>query len=354
MSDFIDDIMGFNPQDLSAFQEAPSVNYDQNVYKTNPKDSKSEDGHYRSKIKIIYNPFDIKQSIVPQANYAMHDVDGFFMVRSKLALGDKSCPLFSSWKKLWFSHDEEKKNWAKKMYDKTESQWVLVQILEDENKPELVGQLKVMKLPKAIYNKMVAKMNPSAESKKAPVPVMDYLIGLPLDMEVVPGPEDPKAPERKQREISYDICEFDTDYAPIIKVDGTQLFDDAELETIDSYVTAMNDSAKAKTEAKKKAASEALNKLYEPVKALYNKAFNYLKDNAINLVDECGYREWDEATKNRVQNWIDLVQQMKDPATTTLDTSKEMLEKKVEEAQQEIAAEQPKDPFAAAAEELPF
>ena len=162
MTDFIDEIMGFNPQDLSAFNEAPVANYDQNVYKTNPKDSKSEDGHYRSRVRIIYNPFDVKQSIVAQANYAMYDHDGFFMVRSKLANGDRDCPLFKSWKKLWFSGDDAKKEWAKKMYDKTESQWVLVQILEDENKPELVGQIKAMKLPKAIFNKMTAKMNPSA------------------------------------------------------------------------------------------------------------------------------------------------------------------------------------------------
>lgn len=103
------------------------------------------------------------------------------------------------------------------MYDKTESQWVLVQILEDENQPELVGKIMVWKLPKAIFNKMTAKMNPSPESKKSPVPVMDYLIGLPLDLDVAPGPDDPKAPERKQREINYDLCDFDTEYAPIIK-----------------------------------------------------------------------------------------------------------------------------------------
>lgn len=313
MTDFIDEIMGFNPQDLSAFNEPAKANYDQNVYKTNPKDSKSEDGHYRSRIKVIYNPFDVKRSIVQQATYAMYDQDGFFLVRSKLANGDRDCPIFKSWKKLWFSGDDEKKNWAKKMYEKNESQWVLVQILSDENKPDLVGQIKVMKLPKAIFNKMTAKMNPSAESKKAPVPVMDYLIGLPLEMDVAPGPDDPKAPERKQREISYDICDFDTEYAPITKIDGTPLFDDSEMEIIDAFATARTELGKAKTDAKKDAAQKKLNELHEPIKVLYKKAMDYLKENSLDLVEECAYKEWDEYTKNRVDNWITNVLTMQDP-----------------------------------------
>lgn len=357
MTDFIDEIMGFNPQDLSAFNEPVEKNYDVNIYKTNPKDSKSEDGHYRSKLRVIYNPFDVKNSIVPQATYAMYDQEGFFMVRSKLANGDKDCPLFKAWKKLWFSGDEDKKKWAKEMYDKTESQWVLVQILEDENKPELVGQIKAMKLPKAIYNKMQARMNPSPESKKTPVPVMDYLIGLPLDMDVVPGPDDPKAPERKQREISYDICDFDTEYSPIIKVDGTPLFEEAELETIDSYVTAKNDLAKAKTEAKKAAAQKTIESLYEPIKGLYKKAMEYLKENSLDLVEECGYEEWDEYTTNRVNNWINTVAALQDPKNGTVNEAAEpvVASVTVTEAAPKV---DPVDPFAEVAkdddEDLPF
>ena len=354
MTDFIDEVMGFNPQDMSVFNEQPTNSYDQNIYKTNPKDSKSEDGHYRSKIRVIYNPFDIKRSVVQQANYAMRDMDGFFMVRSKIANGDRSCPLFISWKKLWFSGNEEKKNWAKKMYDKSESQWVLVQILEDNNKPEQVGQIRVMKLPKAIYNKMVAKMNPSPESKKQPIPVMDYLIGLPLEMDVVPGPDDPSAPERKQREISYDLCDFDTEYAPITKVDGSQLFTDEELETIESYVTARNDFAKAKSDAKRKTAQDTINSLYESIKELYKKAMEYLKENSLNLVDECGYHKWDEETTKRVQNWIDVVALLQDPATTAVPKQETQVETK-QEAKVESQPQTQGDPFAeVAGDGLPF
>ena len=85
-TNFIDEIMGFNPQDLTVFNEPVSNNQNVNIYKTNPKLSKSEDGKYRSVVRIIYNPFDVKRSVVPQATYAMTDFNGFFMVKSMLGV----------------------------------------------------------------------------------------------------------------------------------------------------------------------------------------------------------------------------------------------------------------------------
>lgn len=313
MTDFIDSVMGFNPADLSVFKEDTKTEFNQNVYKPNPKDSKSEDGNYRSRIRVIYNPNDLNQSIVKQATYAMNDQDGFFMVKSKLGNGDKDCPIFKSWKRLWFSGDENKKDWAKKMYEKTESQWVLVQVIEDNNRPELVGQIKVMKLPKAIYTKMTALMNPAPETKKTPVPVMDYIFGRVLEMDVAPGPDDPANPSRKQREISYDLCSFEADPTPVIKVDGTPLFSDEELELIDLYNGARNDLLKAKTDKKKQEAQTVLVENRDKVKELYGKVVSYLKENSIDLVKECTYQPWDEATEKRVQNWIDIVATLNDP-----------------------------------------
>lgn len=318
---YIDDVMGFDPTNLEAFQEPVSNNsFDQNVYKTNPvKLSKSEDGHYRARVRVIYNPFDFRKSVVPQATYAMSDAEGFFLVRSKLGHGDKTCPIFTSWKKLWFSGDENKKNWAKQMYEKTESQWCLVQILEDDNQPELVGKILAWKLPKTVFTKMSAKMNPSAESKKAPVPVMDYLMGLALELDVAPGPDDPTQPSRKQREISYDLCEFEADYTPITKVDGTALFTDEEIEVIDAFVTARNEVTKGKSAAKREAATAKVEELKPAMRDLYQKALDYLKENCIDLVKECGYQEWDEATTARVNAWIETVLQMQDPKQGTVE-----------------------------------
>ena len=316
---YIDDIMGFDPTNLEAFQEPTSTsNFNENIYKTNPlKYSKSEDGHYRSIVKIIYNPLDVRKSIIKQENYFIQDAEGSLLVRSKLSNDDRECPIFKAWKKLWFSNDEDKKNWAKQMFDKSSSQWVLVQVLEDENQPELVGKILAWKLPKTIFTKMSAKMNPSPESKKAPVAIMDYLIGNPLEIDVAPGPDDPAQPERRQREINYDLCEFSGDYAPIIKVDGTPLFDDNELEIIENFVTAKANITKAKSNAKKEEAEKALEELKPQMRDLYSKAIEYLKENSFDIVKECGYNEWDEETTRRVMAWIESVSQMRDPKSTS-------------------------------------
>lgn len=320
MNDFIDDVMGFNPTDLNVFNAPEAQDFNKNVYKTNPKDSKSEDGHYRSKIRILYNPLDIKQSIVKQTTYAMKDSNGFFMVKSKLANGDRECPIFKSWKTLWFSGDEAKKNWAKQMYDKSESQWVLVQVIEDANRPELTGQIKVMKLPKAIFVKLEALMNPAPETKKTPVPVMDYIFGRILEMDVTPGPDDAAHPERKQREIKYDLCSFENDPTPVIKVDGTPFFSEEELELIDSYNTARTDVTKAKTEKKRAEAQQIITDNLNAIRELYKKVLDYLKANTIDLVKECAYQDWDEKTTNRVMSWIESVVAMQDPTIVKAST----------------------------------
>lgn len=321
MADFIDEVMGFDPSNLDAFNEPESRSFDANVYKTNPKDSKSEDGNYRSRIRVIYNPMNPKDSIVHQATYFLKSADGGLLVRSRLGNGPadpefKNCPLFKAWKKLWFSGVASEKERARVLFDKNESDYVLVQILEDENKPDLVGKFMAMKLPKAVRVKLEAKVKPSKESKKTPYPAMDYVIGLELNMDVTPGPDDPTKPERKQREISYDLCEFG-DYAPIIQVDGSPLFDEEQLELIDSYVTAIKDSTGAKTEAKRKAAANQLEALRPQLRPLYEIAFNYVKENAFDIREDKGWAEWDEQTTKRVNQWIEMVLDGENPETIT-------------------------------------
>jgi hypothetical protein len=335
MPDFIDEVMGFDPSNLDAFNEPEGRNYDANVYKTNPKDTKSEDGNYRSRVRVIYNPANPKDSIVHQATYFMKSADGGLLVRSRLGNGPadpdfKNCPIFKAWKKLWFSGVESEKERARSLFDKTESDYVLVQILEDENKPDLVGKFMAMKLPKAVRVKLEAKMKPSKESKKVPYPAMDYVIGLELNMDVAPGPDDPAKPERKQREISYDLCEFG-DYAPIIKTDGTPLFTEEQIELIDAYVTAIKDSTGAKTEAKRKAAQNQLEALRPQLRPLYEIAFNYVKENAFDIREDQGWKEWDENTTKRVNQWIEIVLDGKNPENITYEDFIAEKKKKEEE-----------------------
>jgi len=368
MNSFIDEVMGFDSTSLDVFQEKPQSKGNVNIYKTNPADSKAEDGHYHSKVRILYNPLNLKRSIVHQAVYVLHDKQGTLIVKSSLGDGDKSCPLFTGWKALHYAKmpdpenptktidDMEKRAWGDEKYEKNESDWALVQILEDDNKPELVGQIKAMKLPKVVLTKLTAKMNPSADSKKAPVPVMDYLIGIPLDIDVTPGPDDPKNPQRKQREISYDLCDFDTDYAPIMKVDGTPLFTDEEIETIDAFNEAKAlINGKAKTAKAKEDAEKKLAGMTEAVKALYQKALDYLKDEAhvIDLVAECGYTPWNPEVSERVSKWIASIAAMKDPLVE--DINETAAPAAAEEATTEAAPVEAADPAAQmAAGDLPF
>lgn len=319
----VDDILNFDPTDQSVFQEK-GPKQDPNIYKTNPKNAKSEDGVYRSKVKVLLNPFSPKDSIVPQATYWLNSMDGSRPVRSCLSVGDKMCPVFRAWKRLWFSGDEAKKNFAKTVYNKNESLWVLVQVLEDENQPELVGQFRVMKLAKDIYEKLSARMKPSAASGKAAYPVMDYVIGLALDMEVQPGPDDPSAPERKQREISYSLCNF-AEYATVIKTDGTPLLNDDEIELVDSYVTAINDAQNGKTDKKRQAGMAALEKVKPQIRPIYDKVVAYVAENLkdvvtgekLDILQYCGYTPWDDETKTFVDHFTEMTDECVDPSTMT-------------------------------------
>lgn len=310
----VNELMDFNPKDLSIFQEPVSSNEDSKVYKTNPnKFSKSEDGHYHARVRIIYNPFNIKDSIVKQTSYALRDSEGLFIVKSALADNDRNCPIFKAWKKLWFSNDPEKKEFAKKMFERHESKWVTVQVIEDDNQPELVGKFLTMKLPKHIEETMLNKINPSPESKKQPIPIMDYLIGRCLDLDVQPGPDDPKQPDRKNREISYSLCTFDDEITPIIQVDGTPLFNDSEMELIENYNKSRNDYLKAK-EKDKPAKEQALKEAQTAVVSVYQKAIDYAKQNSVNVRDEQGFKEWSPELSDRVNRWCEIVVQAKDPA----------------------------------------
>ena len=331
--EFLDEIMGFDPSDLNAFQEPTgSANEDPQIYNTNPvKFSKTEDGHYHASVRVLYNPFNIKESVIKQVVYRMQDEAGFFTANSSLSVGDKNCPLFKAWKKLHFakkqdgSEDTVRKAWGDEKYVKRESRWVLVQILEDENQPELVGQIKAWKLPKAVWTKMDAKMHPSPDSKKTPVALMDYLFGPVLTLDVAPGPDDKDHPERKQREISYDLCEFESDPTPIVQaIDGGSeaLFTDEELEQIEAYFNAKGtiakESAKPKSKTTEKKISEAeaeIKTLTPEIKKMYLKAIAYMKQHAFDITEKFGYKPWDEELAQRVQHWIDRVAIMEDPAS---------------------------------------
>ena len=321
----------FQTPTLSIFEQEKNENLNSNsnsqnhedlIYRTHPKDAKSSDGVYRSKVRILSNPLRPEDSIIKSANYFLKTADSGLLVTSSLSIGDKNCPIFSQFKKMWYNGDESSKTLAKKVFQKTESYWTIVQIIEDINQPELKGQIKIMKLARDIYEKVADKMNPPVESKRTPYPILDNLIGLELNLEVQPGPDDPNNPQRKNREISYSLSNFG-EAQPIIKVDGTNLFTDEQLELIDEYVTARKDATEGKTDKKKQSGLEKLNSLTDQILPLYEMAENYLKENIkFDIIQEKGYTPWNDYVTDFVNKWLDILKAGEDPELISIKSEK--------------------------------
>lgn len=327
------DILGFNPQDLSVFnqEEQPKSQGNPLIYKTRPADTVSENGHYYATIKIVYNPFNPKQSTLDQQSYAIHDANGWLTVVSSLTQNDTSCPIFKAWKKCHYADpmkdEASKKLWlqaaskeddpnGRALFDKRFARYCVIQVLEDNNQPELVGKFLFWKLPKAIYDLITTKMNPAKESGKAPIPVMDYLFGRAIELEVIPGPGNP-GDERYARETKY-IGTLTEDVVSCINPDGSPLLNDEEQNILDKYVFDMTKVWKEKDATKRdtiKATVDADPNTIALRKFYNEKIFPQIKQWCPNLMEELGYKEWSDNVKERVNKWIDIVLAGNDPAS---------------------------------------
>lgn len=322
------DILGFDPSQLAVFahNEEGASNVNKNLYVTRPAESKSEDGVYRSTIKVIYNPHNLKQSIVEVQSYSMQDKDGYFSAPSSLMVDDKSCPIFTAWKKCRYADEDSplykqqlsKDKGGKGLFDKRFARYAPIQVMEDKNHPELEGKYMFMKLPKAIWEMIEKKQHPSPESGKSPIPVMDFLFGYAIELEVTPGPDDPKKPERKTRETSYS-GEFSEDPVSCTNPDKSPLLNDDEQEVLDKYVKAMKKVWKEKNaETRKEMLAEVnADPNTKQLRKIYARVLEEIKSFCPDLVEEYGFKPWDENLTRRVQNWIDIVLACGNPASAT-------------------------------------
>lgn len=322
----MEDLLGFDPSQLSVFnEEQPKSTGNSLIYRTRPADSKSEDGIYRSTIKVVLNPHDLKKSVLEQQAYGLQDADGWFTVVSSLTNNDKNCPVFKAWKQCHFSKDENlqkqaltKDKGGRGLFDKRFARYVVVQILEDNNQPDLVGKYMFYKLPKAIWEMITNKMTPSPESKKASIPVMDFLFGRAIELEVKPGPDDKNAPERKTREISYAGSELTEDIVSCINPDGTALLDEDQQKVLDQYVEEMTDKVwKQKDPVKRAEAMAEINAGENAAKLreIYKDVLEEIKKVCPNIIEELGYKPWSPEVTERVNKWISVVLAGGDPST---------------------------------------
>lgn len=324
------DILGFDPSQLSVFstndQNQSSGNH--NLYVARPSESKSEDGVYRATIKIIYCPQNFKSSIVEVQSYAMQDENGYFSAPSSLMIGDKSCPIFTAWKKCRYA-DEGSVLWkqaakkdvgGKQLFDKRFARYVTIQVMEDKNHPELEGKYMFWKLPLSIYDMITKKQNPAPESGKSPIPVMDFLFGYAVELEVTPGPDDPHNPQRKTREISYS-GEFTEDPVSCTNPDKSPLLNDDEQEVLDDYISAMKRVWKEKNpeERAKKLAAVNDDPNTKELRKIYARVLENIKSFCPDVNEEFGFKPWDDNLRKRVQNWIDIVLSGNEPKTAAPD-----------------------------------
>ena len=318
------EILGFDPTSLSVLnqEENSPKNFNSNIYRMRPADTKSEDGHYYATIKVIYNPFDLKHSVLEQQSYGLQDGNGWFTVVSSLTNNDTSCPIFKAWKKCHFAEKgsdlwkqaASKDEGGNQLFDKRYARYVTIQVLRDKNHSELEGKYMFWKMPKVIWDMITAKMTPSKESGKASIPVMDFLFGRSIDIEVVPGPKDPAHPEREARETKY-IAELSDDAVSCTNPDGSPLLNDSEQAVLDEYVKGMNKVWKEKdlnTRAELLAEVNASPNTKE-LRQIYSKVLEEIKKFCPNLIEELSYKEWTPEVKERVQKWIDAVLSCNDP-----------------------------------------
>ena len=311
------EILGFDPSQLTVFNktEQETKSFNSNVYRPRPAESQSEDGHYYATIKIIYNPFDLKHSILEQQSYAMQDSEGWFTVVSSLTNNDRNCPIFKAWKKCHFAEKgsnlwkqaASKDEGGNALFDKRFSRYVTIQVIKDKNKPELEGKYMFWKMPKSILDIINAKMNPSKESGKAAIPVMDFLFGRAIDLEVIPGPGNP-GDERYSRETKY-LAELSEEIVSCTNPDGSPLLNTEEQNILDTYINGMLKVWRTKDPSER---AENLNLVNndpntKELRQVYAKVLENIKQFCPNLIEELGYKEWTDDVKNRVQNWINIV-----------------------------------------------
>lgn len=316
------DILAFDASQLSVNNpvETPKSGGNANIYRPRPVESKSEDGIYRAQIKVIYNPFDLRRSVLEQQSYAMQDATGWFSVVSSLTNNDTNCPVFKAWKACHYSKDvvlqnqaKPQKDGGKGLFDKRYARFVTIQVLEDNNHPELNGKYMFWKMPKAVWEVINAKQSPTNPAKAA-IPVMDFLFGRAIDLEVKPGPGKP-GEERYTRETSY-TAELTDDPVSCVNPDMSPLLNASQQAVLEQYITDMKAVWKEKdptTRATLKAEVDASENTKE-LRSFYRAVVEKIKTFCPDLIAELGYNEWSDDVKNRVQKWIDIVLSGNDPS----------------------------------------
>jgi hypothetical protein len=323
MTQEFDDILSFDASQLTINNRTETKSAgNPHLYRPRPADAKSEDGIYRATIKVIWNPYNLRNSVLEQQSYALQDANGFFTVVSSLTDNDTNCPVFKAWKTCHYSKDVNmqrqelpKDKGGRGLFDKRFARFVTIQVLDDPNNPDLNGKYMLWKAPKAVWELIKGKQEPTNPAK-SPIPVMDFLFGRSIDIEIKPGPGKP-GEERYARETSY-TAELSEETVPCVNPDGSSLLTPTQEAVLNKYVEAMKEVWKEKVPETRniKKAQIDVDANTRELKAFYREVINKIKSFCPDLFDELGYKPWSEDVTTRVQNWINIVLAGNDPTAT--------------------------------------
>jgi len=303
MSDtVINNLMDFNPSEMDAYAEKVRSNSLENFYTPKTSETKSEDKNYYATIRFIPNVNNPKKTIISKTTYNLTDGEGFFSVDSLLTNGDTNCPLFKTWKSLHYGKDAILSKLADEVFNKVETHYVLIQVIEDVNHPELNGKFLIWKLPVKIKNKIDNKLKPSVESKKKAENVFDPFVGRNLLLEI----------RGAKRDTSYEFSEFDTEKSCIIDVNTKEaILNEADQDVIDKFNKELEklskELAKGTITQEEAIAKRVTLNGYKRVTELYANISNYIKENIPNLEEETAFVPMNEYIETRVNNFIATV-----------------------------------------------
>lgn len=219
-----------------------------NFYKPNPENGK--DGVYKALIRFLPNIADPAKSKIQKYYVWLKDpVSGdSFPVDCPSTVGKKSILKDIFWK-LKNSHSAADQELAEN-FSRKEDYYALIQVVKDQNQPELEGRIMIYKFPGKINQLLEAQLKPEFGDKINP---FDLFEGKLLGLNV----------RKVGKWNNYDMCSFVGDRCAI-QIDGKPM----------------------------KKTKEDMAKITE-----------YLKTGPQNL-SEFAYKEWDEETQEKVMRVI--------------------------------------------------
>lgn len=192
------------------------------LYAPKAKDTKT--GIYEALIRFIPNPRDPKKSLIRKYTYYLINSEGNGKnYDSPSTIPGQKCPIQQTYYRLDKSESAVEKNMAKKL-NRREQFYVLAQIIDDKENPNLNGKIKVFKFGKKLKAKIDAERNPTYGEK---VQMFNLFEGKNFHLRLT----------RQGDFNNYDQCAFLRDSQPI-EIDGVRMTNSKEhLNIIREYIS---------------------------------------------------------------------------------------------------------------------